>query len=174
MTNDKTTLLNSISSMSAQGNTVINQGLEWGWNMLSPRWQGLWGGTMSSNGLPLAYNTQGMTKVIVLLTDGQNTIDNSSHSSYWFLEDNLLGTTSSSTAISKLDNKTSTLCTAMKNKGIYIYTINLGTDSPQSSLTLLQNCATASNYYFNSPSTTQLSSIFNAIGDSLSNLRVSQ
>lgn len=174
MTNNKTTLLNAISAMTAQGDTEINQGLEWGWNMLSPRWQGLWGGTMNSNGLPLAYNTSGMSKVVVLLTDGTNTVDNTAHGAYWFLGDNRLGTTSSSTAVTDLNSKTTQLCTAMKNKGIYIYTIALGTDPTAAGLTMLQNCATASNYYFNSPSTSQLQSIFSAIGDSLSNLRVSK
>ena len=174
MTNNKTTLLNAISSMTAQGNTVINQGMQWGWNMISPRWQGFWGGTMGSNGLPLAYNTHGMSKAVVLLTDGTNTIDNTSHSSYWFLGDNKLGTTNGNTAVTTLNNKTLQLCNAMKNNGIYVYTIALGTDPTAAGLSMLQSCATASNYYFNSPSTSQLQGIFNAIGDSLSNLRVSK
>jgi Flp pilus assembly protein TadG len=174
MTNNKQALLDQITAMKAQGNTVINQGLEWGWNMLSPRWQGLWGGTMNANSLPLAYNTHGMTKVVVLLTDGENTIDNSSHGAYWFLGDKVLGTNNSSTAVTKLNDKTTALCTAMKNKGVYIYTIMLGTDAGTTSINLLKSCATATNYYFSSPSTSELGGIFNAIGDSLSNLRVSK
>lgn len=174
MTNDKTTLLNAINAMQARGDTIINQGLEWGWNMISPRWQGFWGGTMNSNGLPLAYNTHGMSKAIVLLTDGTNTIDNTAHGAYWFLGDNKLGTTNSSTAVATLNTRTNQLCTAMKNNGIYIYTIALGTDPTAAGLSMLQSCATASNYYFNSPSTSQLQGIFSAIGDSLSNLRVSK
>jgi von Willebrand factor type A domain-containing protein len=174
MTTDKATLTNAINAMVAQGDTLINQGLEWGWNMLSPRWNGLWGGSMNANNLPLAYNTPGMNKAIVLLTDGENTVDNSAHGAYWYLSDNKLGTTNSNTAITTLNNRTTQLCTAMKNNGIYIYTIALGTDTTPSSLALLQSCATASNYYFNSPSTTQLQTIFSAIGDSLSNLRVSK
>lgn len=174
MTTDKATLTNAISTMVAQGNTEINQGLEWGWNMISPRWNGLWGGSMATNNLPLAYGTAGMNKAIVLLTDGENTIDNGSHGSYWFLGDNKLGTTNSSTAITTLNNRTLQICNAMKAKGIYIYTIALGTDTTPTSLALLQSCATANNYYFDSPSTTQLQSVFSAIGDSLSNLRVSQ
>lgn len=174
MTNNQTTLINAINSMTAQGDTLINQGLQWGWNMISPRWQGYWGGSMNTNGLPLAYGTQGMSKAIVLLTDGTNTIDNTAHGAYWFLGDNKLGTTSSSTAVTTLNNKTLQLCTAMKNNGIYIYTIALGTDPTAAGLSMLQSCATASNYYFNSPSTSQLSSVFSSIGDSLSNLRVSK
>ena len=174
MTNNKTTLLNAINSMVAEGDTIIPQGLEWGYNMLSPRWQGQWGGTMNTNGLPLAYGTQGMTKVVVLLTDGTNTIDNNAHGSYWFLGDNKVGTTNGNTAVTDLNNKTLSLCTAMKNNGIYIYTIALGTDPTQAGLNMLESCATADDYYFDSPSTTQLQGIFSAIGDSLSNLRVSK
>ncbi len=172
MTNTSTTLLTAITAMTAQGNTEVNQGLEWGWHLLSPRWQGLWGGTMSTNGLPLAYNTQGMAKAVVLLTDGDNTIDNGSHGSYWFLGSGRTGSTSSSSAVTRLDNKTLALCTAMKAQGIYIYTIGLGASGINT--TLLRNCATSANYAFISPSTSDLQSIFDTIGDSLSNLRVSQ
>lgn len=174
MTNDSTVLTTAINAMTPEGDTLINQGLQWGWNMISPRWQGLWGGTMSANNLPLPYNTPGMNKAIVLLTDGENTIDNTAHGAYWFVGDNWLGTTNSNTGITDLNNRTLALCTAMKAQGIYIYTIALGTSTTPTSLALLQNCATAPNYYFNSPSTTQLAAIFSAIGDSLSNLRVSQ
>jgi von Willebrand factor type A domain len=174
MTNNKSTLTTAINAMVAQGNTLINQGLQWGWNMISPRWQGQWGGTMGANGLPLAYNTPGMSKAVILMTDGINTIDNGSHSAYWFLQDNKLGTTDSNTAVTDLDNKALSICTAMKNAGIYVYTIALGTDTTADSLALLQNCATGPNYYFNSPSTSQLQGVFNTIGDSLANLRVSQ
>ena len=174
MTNNKTTILNAISAMTAQGDTVIPQGMQWGWNMLSPRWQGYWGGTMNANGLPLAYHTANMNKVLVMLTDGENTIDNVAHGAYWFLGDNRLGTTNSTTAVSDMDSKTLQLCTAMKNNGISIYTIALGTDTTTSSLALLASCATAPNYYFNSPSTATLQNIFSVIGDSLANLRVSK
>jgi Flp pilus assembly protein TadG len=174
MTNNQSTLTSAINAMTAQGDTIIPQGLQWGWNMLSPRWQGQWGGTMNANGLPLAYNTKGMTKVVVLLTDGTNTIDNNAHGAYWFLGDDRVGTTNGNTAVTTLNTRTSTLCTAMKNAGIYIYTIALGTDPTQAGLSMLQSCATANNYYFDSPSTSQLQSVFSAIGDSLSNLRVSK
>jgi len=174
MTNNATTLITAINAMTAQGDTEINQGLQWGWNMISPRWAGLWGSTMNANGLPLAYGTPGMNKAVILMTDGFNTIDNLAHGAYWFLENDLTGSTNGTTAVNNLNTKTQQLCTAMKNAGIYIYTIALGTDTNSTSLALLQSCATAPNYYFNSPSTTQLQGIFNQISDSLSNLRVSK
>ena len=174
MTTSKTTVLSAISTMVAQGNTEINQGMFWGWNMISPRWRGYWGGTMDSNHLPLDYHTPHMNKAIVMLTDGINTIDNTSHGSYWYLSDGKLGTTSSTTAVTTMDDRTRSICTAMKNQGVYIYTIALGTDTTSASLQLLEDCATSSNYYFNSPNTDQLQTVFSAIGDSLSNLRVSK
>jgi hypothetical protein len=174
MTNNSTSLLASINAMTAQGDTLINQGLVWGWRMLSPRWQGMWGGTMNANGLPLAYNTPGMAKVVVLMTDGYNTIDDNNRGAYWYIDNGLTGSTNGTTAVSNLDTKTLDVCNAMKAQGIYIYTIALGTDTDADSLALLQNCATAVNYYFNSPSTTTLNGIFGSIGDSLANLRVSK
>jgi len=173
MTNTTAPLLSAINSMTAQGDTLINEGMVWGWRMLSPRWQGQWGGTMNANNLPLAYNTPGMVKALVLVTDGENTIDNLSHGAEWFLENGITGSTNGTTAVNNLDSKTLQICTAMKNQGIYIYTIGLGTNGGINTAEL-QSCATAVNYAFLSPSTTQLQSIFSAIGDSLSNLRVSQ
>ncbi len=180
MTNIKSSVTTEVSNMVAEGDTLINQGLIWGWNMLSPRWRGSWAdgsadsAIMASNGLPLDYGAKNMNKAIVLLTDGENTIDDGAHGSYWFLDDNRLGTTDPTGSITELNNRTLQVCNAMKAKGIYIYTIALGTDVTPDSLALLQSCATASNYFFNSPSTTQLQTIFNTIGDSLSNLRVAK
>ena len=173
MTNNATTLLTSINAMTAQGDTLISEGLVWGWRMLSPRWQGQWGGTMNANGLPLAYNTPGMVKAVVLVTDGENTIDNLAHGAYWFLENDRAGSTNGTTAVNNLDSKALQVCNAMKAQGIYIYTIGLGTNGGINT-SELQSCATAVNYYFASPTTTQLQGIFSSIGDSLSNLRVSQ
>ncbi|MDE1900499.1 MAG: pilus assembly protein [Alphaproteobacteria bacterium] len=173
MTNDSTVLTSAINSMTAQGDTLINQGLVWGWRMLSPRWRGEWGGAMDANGLPLDYNSPGMAKAIVLVTDGENTIDDLSHGAYWFLHNGRAGSTNGTTAVNDLDAKALDVCTAMKNQGIYIYTIGLGTNGGINTAEL-QSCATAVNYYFASPTTDQLNTIFSAIGDSLASLRVSQ
>lgn len=174
MTANKTTILNGISALVAQGNTHIGLGAVWAWNMLSPRWKGQWGGEMDSSGLPLDYGTKHMNKAMILLTDGDNTMSQQIYTAYGYLSDGRLGsTTSSSTAENKLDAKLTTVCTAMKNKGIYVYTIALGSLS-SSTKTLMKGCASASNYYFESPTASQLNGVFNAIADSLSNLRVSE
>ncbi|MBT6404824.1 MAG: Flp pilus assembly protein TadG, partial [Rhodospirillaceae bacterium] len=50
---------------------MANLGLAWGWRVLSPAWQGLWGGATPSE-LPLDYDTPLMDKVAIMLTDGVN------------------------------------------------------------------------------------------------------
>lgn len=173
LTASKTTIVNGINAMQARGNTHINQGAAWGWRMLSPRWRGLWGGEMDANSLPLDYNTPKMNKAAIIMTDGDNTMSNSVHTAYWYLSNGKLGTTNQTTAEAQLDTRLSQICTSMKTNNIIIYTIAFGTLS-SSSQTMLRNCASQPDYFFNSPTSTELQAAFNTIGDSLSNLRISK
>ena len=173
MTGNKTTILNAIDAMVADGQTHIGLGAVWGWRMLSPRWRGLWGGEMDSNALPLDYNTPRMNKAAIIMTDGDNTMLSGYRGAYWYLSDGKLGTTNQTTAETELDTRLSTVCTQMKNNNIIVYTISFGTVS-SASQTMLRNCASQSDFYFPSPDSTTLQASFRAIGDSLSNLRVSK
>ena len=173
MTANKNTITTAINAMQAQGNTVINLGMAWAWRMLSPRWRGTWGGEMAANSLPQDYNTPLMTKVVVLMTDGDNTIDNSARGAYWYLSDGHLGTTNSSSALTQLNNRTTTVCNSMKAQGVVIYTIALGSSVSTTGQNLLKGCASKPEFYFLSPTTSTLNTIFQQIGDSLANLRIS-
>ena len=173
LTANKTTVQAGITAMQARGNTQVNFGAVWGWRMLSPRWRGQWGGEMNTNSLPLDYNTKNMNKAVVLMTDGENTIDNTARTAYGYLSDGRLGTTNGSTAVTRLNTRLSDVCTAMKNNNIFVYTIAF--NNPGTTIqNLLRNCATSPDYYFNSPTSTSLTAAFSAIGDSLANLRVSK
>ncbi|MBY0427800.1 MAG: pilus assembly protein [Alphaproteobacteria bacterium] len=173
MTNQKTDILAGINSMIAAGNTHVNLGLDWGWRMLSPKWRGLWGGTMNANNLPLDYGTANMQKVVIMLTDGQNTMSNGDRTAYWYLSDKKLGTTSASGAVAELDKRTLAVCNAMKAKGIVIYTI-LYDLIDKNIENLYTQCASKPEYFFSSPDYATLHKAFQAIGDSLSNLRISR
>lgn len=128
---------------------------------------------MDANSLPLNYNTKNMNKAVVIMTDGENTISNGARGSYWYLSNGKLGTTSSGAAVTQLNNRLSQVCTAMKNNNIIIYTIMFGTTTIANQ-NLLRNCATQPDYFFPSPTASDLSAAFSAIGDSLANLRISQ
>lgn len=173
MTANKTTILNGINAMTAAGNTHTNLGAVWGWRMLSPNWRGYWGGDMNTNNLPLNYNTALMTKVLILLTDGENTHSNSVRTAYRYLNNGVLGTTNSTTAVTVLDARLTAVCDAMKAQGIVIYTImfdlsNVGVEN------LFRNCASNPAYFFDSATPEELSVAFHTIGDSLANLHLSR
>ncbi|MBU6234630.1 MAG: VWA domain-containing protein [Alphaproteobacteria bacterium] len=173
MTTDEQSVLDAIDAMVADGNTHVNLGAVWAWRMLSPRWRGLWGHEMDTYDLPLDYNTPKMNKAVVLMTDGENTMSNSSRSAYWYLSNGRLGTTNSTTAVTNLNTKLTTVCNAMKAQNIIVYTIAFG--NPGTNIeNLLRNCATQADYYFDSPTGEELQAAFRSIGDSLSNLRVSR
>lgn len=173
MTSNETTLHNAINSLSADGNTHVVLGAAWAWRMISPRWRNLWGGEMDTNALPLDYDTPLMNKAVIIMTDGDNTISNSTRGAYWYLSNGKLGTTNSTTAVSRLNSRTETVCTNMKNNGIFVYTIAFGTAISGTAQTMLRNCATNGDYYFYSPTGDDLEDAFHTIGDSLSNLRIS-
>ena len=73
LTAEKTTVQDAIDEMLPwhRGGTMANLGLAWGWRVLSPKWQALWGGDTPEE-LPLAYEAPSMEKVVILLTDGVN------------------------------------------------------------------------------------------------------
>ncbi len=183
MTNVKADIIAGINSMKAIGDTQINTGLVWGWRMLSPRWRvkadgvtSWWGGQMNTDSLPKDYNMPLMNKVIILLTDGDNSFVGNNYTAYGQLSANRLGTISSATAATKLDTKTKALCDTLKasDKNVLIYTIALGGSVSANGKALLQYCASKPEYYFESPTGDDLEGDFHTIGDSLSNLRISQ
>ncbi|WP_343039162.1 pilus assembly protein TadG-related protein [Propylenella binzhouense] len=173
MTRQKSTIVGAIDAMQAVGGTHVNVGAVWGWRMLSPRWRGLWGGDMGTYNLPLDYNTELMEKAAVIMTDGANTVYDNIYSAYGFLSEGRLGTTSISAGEDELDTRLLSVCTAMKNAGILVYTIAF--NNPGATIqTMMQKCATQPDFYFNSPTASDLSTAFRTIGDALSNLRVSR
>ncbi len=175
MSNSKSTVLAGIQTMQARGNTHIDVGAVWGWRMLSPRWRGLWGGAMNTNNLPLDYSSPNMTKAAVILSDGDNTMSSQIYTAYGYLSQGQLGTTNATTAVKKLDSNLLSVCTAMKSHGIKIYTILFDVDaSDTNAINLFKKCASADDYFFNSPTNAELEKAFQQIGDSLSNLRVSK
>ena len=174
LTSLKSTVVNAVSTLTPNGDTHIGIGAVWAWHMLSPTWRGLWGGEMNSSNLPFDYNTPLMNKVVVIMTDGDNTLSNSAHGAYWYLSDNKLGTTNATVAKTKLNERLATVCSNMKANNIMIYTVAFGTNISTTVKNLLKSCATKPEYYFYSPTGADLQASFQQIGDSLANLRISK
>lgn len=175
MTNDKDTLDTAIDNLNVAGYTMLPTGAAWGWRMLSPRWQGEWGGDMDANNLPLPYDEPLMDKVIVFMTDGDNDMPaDSTYVAYGRLNDEYLGTDVEEDAEAELDSRFTQICQAMEDEGIKIYTISVGAGVAQHSKELLQDCASLEPYYFHAADGQELIEKFNEVADALSKLRVSK
>jgi Flp pilus assembly protein TadG len=166
LTNVKATVGSGIDALVARGYTHVNYGAVWGWRLISPRWRGYWGGDMNTNNLPLNYNAPLMSKAVILMTDGANTTNSSVRTAYDY--PSVSGMNSS-----QLNSKTTTVCNAMKAQGVIVYTI-LFQETDNTIKTLLRNCATTPDHFFDSPTESSLQAAFQTIGDSLANLRISR
>ena len=80
----------------------------------------------------------------------------------------------SSNATRALDKLTSQICTAIKAKGIVIYTIGFQTAAGSDAETLLKGCATDAAHYYNTNTGSDISNAFVSIGQQLRALRLTQ
>ena len=167
-------IISSINGMIASGSTNIQQGLMWGWRLLSadsPFSQGR------------AYTVNDNQKILILMTDGENTYypqTNSTLLKSWygawgFIADNHLGTTStsSSTIVDKMNVRTALACANAKAAKIKIYTVAFTVTDPDT-LQMLTNCASDPSMAYQSSSTSDLLAAFSAIGDNITLLRVAR
>lgn len=214
LTASKTTISTMVSNMVAAsgGSTVLGQGLQWAWFTLSPLWQSNWGLAAAQDGSarPLAYSTRNLSKVIILMTDGNNEWDGneqtgqnkncSSYSNLWpecvqtdgyynsygRLSDNRLNMVmpggvpptssnmASAYAATALDTLTLQICSAIKAKGITIYTIAFQAAAGSDAETVLKGCATDTAHYYNTNTGTDISNAFSSIGQQLHSTRLTQ
>jgi hypothetical protein len=170
LTTDSASVKTAINNMTAIGQTDIPIGLAWGWHVLTPN-------APFADGLP--YSTPHLKKIVILMTDGENTNYDSGdwNSSYYggggFVWQNLVGLTSGMTSTqrtSQRDGRLGTLCTNMKARGIIIYTIRVEVTSGSSAL--LQNCATSPDKFFDVTDVSALGAAFDAIAADITNLRI--
>jgi Flp pilus assembly protein TadG len=142
LTSDWTALNSTIDSMTPNGTTNVTIGLAWGMEALTP-----------SSPLPGASPPRSdLDKVLVLLTDGNNTQNR------W------------TSSASLIDARTSTACEQAKNAGIKVYTIRV----IEGNLPLLQACASGPSNFFDVKDASQLNAVFTQIGRNLANIRISK
>ncbi len=173
-----TTVTDKLDDMVADGNTNVAMGAMWGWHTLSPN------GPFADGA---AYNTPKTQKIIVLLTDGDNTNDendtpnNSIYTGYGYIGQKRLKN-SSNVAIDEtssatdrrdaIDSRQAKVCANAKAAKVLIYSIGVGVSSHSKSI--LQACATQSDMYYDVTDASQLTSVFNTIAGAIQNLRISK
>ncbi|MEW6769421.1 MAG: pilus assembly protein [Pseudomonadota bacterium] len=149
LTYNTTQLKQTIDAMSPSGGTNQPIGLFWAWMTL-----------LQQTPFNAPAKTAGVTysDVIILMSDGLNTMDRWYGNGYDPSPD--------------VDNRQALLCSNIKSSGVLIYTIQVNTDGDPTSA-ILQSCASNNQFY---PTTTAsgIATAFDAIGTSLTKLRVAQ
>jgi Flp pilus assembly protein TadG len=130
-----------IDQMTPAGNTNVTIGLAWGFQMLSP--------VEPFNAPAPALD---LDKVIVLMTDGENTQNRWSSSS------------------SSIDARTKKACDNVKAANIKLYTVRV----IDGDVTLLKGCATKPSMFYDVQQAVELTSVFSSIAQNLANLRITK
>jgi Flp pilus assembly protein TadG len=148
LSEDWTALNAKVDAMAPNGYTNVTIGLAWAWHALSPS------APLTEGSAP----APDLDKVIILLTDGENT-------EAWNNTNDTKITKSST-----IDARTAQVCSNIKADNIRIYTVRV----IDGNATLLKNCATNPTMYFNVQNASQLNSVFSAIAQNLANRRIAK
>jgi len=145
LSNDWTALGATIDTMQPSGYTNITIGLVWGMHLLSPT-------EVATEGAP--HGTADLTKYIILMTDGDNTRNRWGNNGWG----------------NDMNKRTEAVCDNIKAAKIEVYTIRLVSGNAS----LLRNCATREEMYYDVQDAAQLSGVFNAIGADIASLHLSK
>ncbi len=128
--------------MTPNGNTNVTIGLVWAWHALTRN-------SPLPEGSPAEPD---LDKVIILLTDGENTKNRWTTSTY------------------SINKRTTAACDNIKAANIKLYTVRV----VEGNATLLQGCATKPDMYYDVQQASQLNGVFSAIAQALANLRIAK
>ncbi|WP_042442257.1 TadE/TadG family type IV pilus assembly protein [Azospirillum sp. B510] len=157
----------AIKSYVAGGDTLIGEGLVWGWRMLTPSWRGLWN-TKDQPGasLPLDYDLPYMKKVLVLMTDGVNHIAGRNYTAYYSDPYQTVADAS------KADADLMTICNAAKkDHNVVLYTITYGSDTDEQQMS---DCASDPSKHYHAALPQDLAKAFTQVGTDLTTMKLVQ
>ncbi|WP_306049877.1 pilus assembly protein TadG-related protein [Oceaniradius stylonematis] len=171
LTSNTSNFKSAINAMVAGGDTDIKAGVMWGWHVLSPN---------APFGDGVAYDNREWTKIMILMTDGQNhnvVVRNNNESVYsgiGYIWQNRIGMTSGNLnrRIDRLDQRLAEACANAKEAGIVIYAVVLRDRSVDQST--VRNCASSPDKVFDVENASGLTAAFQNIGGSIQQLRLSR
>ncbi len=161
LSSDKTSLIAKVEGLSASGGTAGQLGTAWAWYMLSPNWSSLW----SAGSTPAAYGTDKLQKIAILMTDGEYNTQ---------YDSNGISASSWSAANGSSTTQARALCTAMKAKGITVYTVGFQLGGNKTAIDTLNQCATEPGKFYNADDGDQLKQAFRDIALKLTSLYLSK
>jgi Flp pilus assembly protein TadG len=174
LTSDKDKVLSKIKDLKHWngGGTIGSEGVMWGWRTLSPN-------------LPFAdgaaYGTAGNRKVLVIMTDGENTIGGnnvggpvmSQYNAYGYMRWGRFPMENFQEATKYLDGRMRQACTNAKAKGVQVISILFRVDTA-SSQQLLKDCASSGSLFYLAKNQAELEKAFRDVAESIGRLRLSR
>jgi Flp pilus assembly protein TadG len=155
LSSDQDALLDQIDTMRADGWTLGNYGMVWGYRVLTPEY-------------PFEeatdWDNELWQKAAVMMTDGVNTM-HSYYTAYGPTADHDIGP-------SDLNERFAEVCENMKDQGITLYTITFAGGVNENTKEYYRNCATSEDQYYDAPSQDDLIDVFETISRELSNLYI--
>ncbi|GLK48852.1 hypothetical protein GCM10017620_18250 [Brevundimonas intermedia] len=174
LTSDRTSLKSIINTLSAGGSTAGHIGTAWGWYTVAPNFNSLWPTASAAND----YDEFKTIKAVVLMTDGDF---NTPYNSGVIAKDSLSGSYSQNdvrinqnASNGSSASQAQKLCTAMKAKGVTVYTVGFSITANSAAATLLSGCASSSDKAYLANSGTALVAAFEAIGRDITQLRIAR
>ncbi|TRC92757.1 VWA domain-containing protein [Mesorhizobium sp. WSM4303] len=165
LTADANALKSVIKNFSASGGTAGHIGVQWAWYMLSENW----GSVMKASQRPAKMDLKKVAKFAILMTDGEFNLSYFDASSVDQVYNNA-GKEPTRTAAK-------TLCGAMRNKGIEIFTIGFDL-TEQNAKATLQDCASPDTgsikHFYQVASGTELNDAFQTIARNIENLSLTK
>lgn len=171
LTSNKETLTDLIDDLPTVGSTAGQIGIAWGWYAVSPNFNGLWSGSQGAGN----YDPEATIKSVIIMTDGE------------FNTPYCGGVIGRNASTGSGDNQykgqcdginpyahSEQLCTAMKARGVRVYTVGFQIASGGAAAELMRDCATSEQHVYLPESGGDLSEAFAAIGRDITRLRISK
>lgn len=163
LSSDIASLSSVISAFKADGSTAGHIGIQWGWYMLSPNWNGV----LQKSAQPGAYKTGKVSKYAIVMTDGEF------NTAYAGVAKG--AQTSNQPVLSR--QKAETLCDAMKKQDIEIFAVGFMLKEAAAKA-VLRNCSsgdTASvRHYFEAATGADLDAAFQSIARNIERLALTE
>ena len=160
MTDDHDTIVNTVNTYQPGGCTAGHIGITWGWNLISPKWSGIWPKA------PAPYNDGKTVKAVIVMTDGSfNTVYVNGGAGCPPQGDPLAAA------------EALKMCDAIKAQGVQIYTIGLrlsGEPDPAFAKGTLAACASDAKHALLAEDGAELKNAFKEIAVQLNNIRLTQ
>lgn len=157
LTSDEDFLWDAAENMDANGATLGNFGMAWGYRLISPF-------------LPFSegaeYDDEQWDKVVLVMTDGINFMSDV-YSAYGRTNEHNISS-------SDLDERFADTCANMKADNILIYTVTFDSGVDVDTKNLFRDCATTPSNYHDAPTQSDLEDVFEQIARELSNLHIKQ